>query len=218
VLPNPESAGEGVPLPVDVSHASGGGRIVTKLAGTKIEAGYLYDGKATANRPYVSFQGSLLLDWSIAASAAIPGTSPAFDEWDKTIVVSCGLSSLLYLDPSGSFSFRLEALLRPYAIWDAASAPGTPPDYGIYAYADIAYAPDDTLSFLLRSIVSPVDASAVVFGGAYWNVYQGFTLGFFASAMLGESGDTFGWGRDGDLSFIASIRYVFGTEAGGGFE
>jgi hypothetical protein len=206
VLPNPVWKPTG-PLPVEVSHMSYGGRIVGRLFDTKLEAGYLYNGNDATNHPYVSFQGNLALDWNLSASCSIPIDAPDFENWETTIAITTGLFYMTTLPDSGSISFRLESAIRPYGAWAESTS-----TYGIYFYPEISYAQSDTLSYLLRALISPVDGSGVVFGGAYWNIYQGFTIGFLTSVMFGDENDTFGWGKPGDLSFIISVRYIYGSE------
>jgi hypothetical protein len=104
--------------------------------------------------------------------------------------------------------------------WKESADPLPPPPlpapvYGIYLFPEAVYSPGDTLNLTFRSLVCPVDWSGVIFAGAYWSVYQGFTIGFLATAMFGDDNDTYGFGREGDLSFSISLRYVYGSTEGG---
>ena len=105
--------------------------------------------------------------------------------------------------------FRLESVLRPYGQWTEQDSRDA--TYGLYLYPEFSYAPRDSMTLYLRSIVSPVDLSALTFAGYRWNIYQGFTMHFFAAAMAGEENDTFGWNRPGDAGIGAELRYVYGS-------
>ena len=69
---------------------------------------------------------------------------------------------------------------------------------------------NDSLSYFVRSIVSPIDFSALNFAGIRWNIYQGFTMSFFFSLMLGDKDDQFGWNRQGDAALISEMEYIYG--------
>jgi hypothetical protein len=220
VLPNPVWIQPGIPVAVDATDMSYGGRIVAKLYDTEFEAGYLYKGQDITNHPYASFSGNLLFDWNLSVSYSISGLAPEFESWKNTLAITEGFSTLINLENSGTLSLRLESVIRPYARWiestEPLPAPPTPPpSYGIYIFPEIIFSPADTFSLVARSLVCPIDWSGVAFLGAYWNVYQGFTIGFLASGMFGDDNDTYGFNRDGDLAFSISLRYVFGGTTGG---
>jgi hypothetical protein len=224
VLPNPVWMPPGVPLPVDVSRMSYGGRFVTTLSGTKLEAGYLFKGKDITNHPYISFQGNLLFDWNLSVSYSIPGLAPDFENWKSSLTISEGFSTLINFEGSGGLSLRFESVIRPYCTWIESTLPlpqpplPSPITYGIYIFPEVTYSPDQTLSLIARSLVCPIDWSGVVFAGAYWNIYQGFTIGFLVTGMFGDDNDTYGFGREGDLSFTLSLRYIFGNQTGAATE
>ncbi|MBN1698626.1 MAG: hypothetical protein JW881_14015 [Spirochaetales bacterium] len=221
-LPNPEAAAAGpgfyLPEAIDISDASAGGRIYFEIKpiATAFEIGYLYDGEARTHRPYTSLHGHLLLDWNLSAALSVPHTEidPAVIAEDLDL--SFGLFHMIGLEGDSSLTLRLETALQPAQRWKeeatAVTGPGIieQPVYGIYLYPEIVYSPDSALSCQLRSVISPVDGSAVVFGGMSWNMYQGFTVGCMLSGMIGDENDHFGWGRDGDLSLTLSVEYIFG--------
>ncbi len=215
VLPNPVWADPGVPVPVDVSRMSYGGRIVAKLPDTEFEAGYFYDGRDITNRPYASFSGNLLFDWNVSASYVIDGLAPQFENWKSSLVITEGFSTLINTEDGGSLSLRLESVIRPFKTWIESTEPDASQlTYGIYIFPEVVYSPVDNLSITARSLVCPIDWSGVVFAGAYWNVYQGFTVGFLTTAMFGDDNDTYGTNREGAFTFSISLRYVFGSTKG----
>ena len=110
-----------------------------------------------------------------------------------------------------SLTLRLEGALRPFANWQEVDNPDPNTTlYGLLIYPEIIYSPEDVLSFYLRTLFSPVDLSGLVSLGMNFNIYQGFTIMAFASCMFGDSTDLyFGWGKQGDISFIFGLQYIF---------
>lgn len=211
----------GFTLPVlrDISEVSAGAKIATKALGITFESGYLYEGPGELHKPYVALHGSLLIDWYAAASVAIPQEEPegvtTEDAIAESFAVSCGFYNMIGLDGDASINLRLELGMFPFGEWkewdtEAEGIPGPINPYGIFIYPEIVYSPDQTMSFQLRSIISPVDVSGILIAGMNWNMYQGFTIGFMATAMFGDEDDLFGWERDGDAAFIISVEYIYG--------
>ena len=196
---------------VPFTSAAGGGRAVLGFPGLILEAGYLYDGADDVHLPYVGAQGSLVLDLYAAAGAAVPGGALSWDDVKKSLRVSCGAGRVFLLEAGGSIGIRCEAGFVPCGEWTAVAGglPPASPGYGASIFAELSYAPVDTLSFQARSIVSPVDTSGIVFFSAAWGVFQGFSITGSVSAMFGEPGDTFSWGRDGDLSILIGLEHRF---------
>ena len=215
LLPHPrlsDNSGGALPMAVPLSRIDTGSRIVTKALGIKFEGGYLYKGSEEIHRPYVSFQGNLLtLDWHLSSSLAIPSEDPdreaLRDGWD----ISLGLFRLVNLASSGSIMFRFESGIRPFGQWKEAGPSPAASDYGIYLYPEVTLAVNDSLSYFVRSIVSPVDLSALNFAGLRWNIFQGFTMSFFFSLMLGDENDHFGWNRQGDAALTSEMQYIYGA-------
>jgi hypothetical protein len=212
ILPHPrlEEGGDGIPVSVPLSRVDVGSRIHTKAAGIKLEGGYLYKGSEERHRPYVSFQGGLLtLDWHLSTSLAIPTEDADRESLRRGWDISVGFFRIVNLPSSGSITFRFESGLTPFAHWEEASS-STPPDYGIYLYPEVSVAVTDSLSYFVRSIVSPIDGSALSFAGIRWNIFQGFTMSFYFSMMLGDKNDLFGWNRPGDTTLTSEMEYIYG--------
>jgi hypothetical protein len=195
--------------PVRLERLTAGGRAVTRLGDTKLEAGYLYHGRSFTHRPYVSLQGHLLVNWHLSASLAVPARDPAWRETADSLAVSAGLYHIASLPFADSISLRLEAGIRPAGAWQAADLGADSAGYGLLLFPEIVAAASPTVSLELRSVVSPVDASAFLQGGASWNVYQGLTLFGYLTAMAGEGGDLFAWNRDGSQSLNLGLEYIY---------
>jgi hypothetical protein len=205
-----ETPGTGSPVyPFETLNA--GGRAVAGLRGITLEAGYLYSGSRKNHMPYVSIQTSLYFDLYASAGITIPETASAWDDVRDSLRVSCGLVRVFDLDALGSLSLRAEAALVPDGEWAEASGglvTGSP-GYGAIVYADLSYAPTDAFTVSARGILSPIDASGLVFLGFSWQAFQGFTLGIDGLAMFGDGDDMYGWERDAGLAFLATMRYRF---------
>ena len=203
--------------PPSLSDAAAGGRVVTKLAGIKIEAGYLYRGKERTHNPYFSLQGHLLVDLHLSGSASVPHYPGEASGAGGEPAVSFGLFHLQRLSNAGSdsISFRLEGLLRPLGDWEARDSSRTDADsdpdteYALMLYPEAAWALDQSLTLLCRSVVSPIDLSALVTAGVNWNVYEGLKLLGYLSVQLGEETDLYCLRKDGGLGLAAGVQYIF---------
>lgn len=185
---------------------AGGVRGAFKLGGTTLETGYFASGREAEHRPYISLHGHLLVDWNLSASMAIPMFSPQWQQWDEWLAISAGLFHFVNLGGSKSLSFRLEAAIHPGADW-IETASGT--DYGIFLFPEIAFSPSDTLSLQLRTLVSPVDLSALTVAGVNWNIYQGLDVFSYLSVMAGDSDDLYSWDGYAGLSWTTGLEFVY---------
>ncbi len=197
--------------PPSLGDAAAGGRFVTKLAGIKTEAGYLYRGKERTHNPYISLQGHLLVDLHLSGSVSIPHYTDGASGSGVEPAVSFGLFHLQRLSNAGSdsISFRLEGLLRPLGDWEAQDGGGTDAEYALMLYPEVAWALDGSLTLLCRSVVSPIDLSALVTAGVNWNVYEGLTLLGYLSVQAGEDTDLYGLHKNGGLGLSAGVQYIF---------
>ncbi len=215
-----------------INKSSGGGRLYTKLAGVKIEAGYFFDQTAADNssgealsarhEPYFSLQGNLLADWYLSTSAALPDSGNPEELFRDSLNISGGLFYIKQLNSISTISFRIEGLYNPFFSWQEESRDqnSEPPVYALLLYPEISWSPVDTVNLSVRSIWSPVDMSAMAAIGAGWNVFEGFDLNFYAVANAGDPDDTFAWNRDNSLwipgvdiidgaAFILGINYIY---------
>jgi len=215
-----------------------GGRVYTKLGGLKVELGYYFDGADHSDydikvtdvvealtlkafqRPYFSLQGNLGADFYLNSSLAIPvgaGDNLANiikDTWN----ISFGLFHMVEVGYGNSLTFRLESVFLPFLGWKEQA--GSPGNYGVLLYPEIAFAYGQNLNFSLRSVFSPIDLSAMITGGFSWNVFEGFNLLGYATFLAGDSDDTFSWSREGALwvpgsnavdgvSLMVGVQYIY---------
>ena len=210
LLPHP--TGTGPPVSIKLHEVDAGIRVQTKLVGHKLEAGYLYSGSNGNHRPYVSVKGNLLnIDWHLSSALSIPVVKPDEEDLKKGWDISFGLFRMVSLPAGPSLLFRLESGINPFGHWEEIHPSPADADYGIYLYPEVSLSPSDAASIFLRTIISPVDLSALMSTGLSWNIYQGFTMHFFFAFLMGDGDDHFSWGKTGDLSFTTKLEYVYGT-------
>jgi hypothetical protein len=192
----------------EITDTSVGGRILTEPAETKLEGGYLYRGTSQAHEPYVSFQGNVGVDWHLSASTAI--RSDPVEDFVDGATISMGLFRAFAVGYRGTISARVEALVRPDGRWWSSEA-GTNEGaaHGLMLYPEVSYSPLDSVNVLARSVVSPIDGSALSTVGARWNPFESFTLFGFATVQAGETDDMFGFERDGGVATILGIEYSY---------
>jgi hypothetical protein len=208
VLPYPPNS-QSAEILNSVYEMRGGGRIVTKLLGIKVEGGYLFKADQALHHPYISFQGNLFFDLQLSAAMEISVQDPTPEDIENGFTVSFGLMRIFSTDEAGTWTVRLEGALRPFGSWEEVSSPEEDTEYGLLLYPEIDYAPDDFLSFQLRSIISPFDASAVISLGCTYNIYQGLNVLVTAAVQLGDENDVFGWDREGDFALLLGLEYIF---------
>ncbi|PKL28684.1 MAG: hypothetical protein CVV46_05165 [Spirochaetae bacterium HGW-Spirochaetae-2] len=182
-----------------------GARYYTTVGSMKVETGAAYRADHTSGNPtgqvvspYIALQGNVGADWYVATSANLAYPEDIAEELKDSWMLSAGLFHLVNVGWQGTLSFRLETLVRPFGDWEATNEADK--NYGLYLYPEISYAPSDTWSLSLRSIVSPLDMSAVVMVGGSWNVLQGFSFNGYVTANAGESDDAFPWQSASALS------------------
>ncbi|MEA5031115.1 MAG: hypothetical protein VB025_03085 [Sphaerochaeta sp.] len=175
-----------------------GARYYTTVGSMKVETGAAYRADHTSGNPtgqvvspYIALQGNVGADWYVATSANLAYPEDIAEELKDSWMLSAGLFHLVNVGWQGTLSFRLETLVRPFGDWEATTGPEK--NYGLYLYPEISYAPSDTWSLSLRSIVSPLDMSAVVMVGGSWKVLQGFSFNGYVTANTGEPDDAFPW-------------------------
>ena len=186
---------------------SAGGRFVARPGGIKVEGGYLYRGAEQSHNPYLSFQGNLFLDWHLSSSISIPYYSPMISDLEESFKISWGLFHLQSLASGMSLSFRLEGLVKPCASW--IEKEGDSSEYSFMLYPEISLSVNESLTYLLRSVVSPIDLSALITAGMYWNIYEGFKILSFLSVQAGETTDIYGWNKHGGIIFSCGFPFIY---------
>jgi hypothetical protein len=194
-----------VPLPLH--SLSGGIRGVFKLGRTTLETGYYATGrKPTEHRPYVSCHGHLLVDWNLSAAMGIPQFDTNWQLWDQFLRISAGMFHMVNLGLNRSLSFRLEAAVRPGADWEEIPDGA---DYALVLFPEISFSPSDTVSLELRSLISPVDLSALNLFGVSWNIYQGLTIFSYLSLPAGDGNDQYRWDQDMLTFWTTGLEFVY---------
>lgn len=144
-----------------------GGRIRSKLLGTKVETGYVYRGLDKGHHPYLSLSGTLGVDYHLSGSAVI--LDKEFDDWKESINFSGGIFYLFELENERSLSARLEALYEPYK------------DSSLTIYPEVTFTLNEEITFLGRSVVNPIDEKFKVTAGCIARTYQGLKTGLYTT-------------------------------------
>ncbi len=190
-----------------------GARFVTKLGTVKLESGYLYDGSIQTHKPYVSFQGNLLLNWHLSAVAFFSRENSFINSIKNSLVITAGVYSMTSIGYDGILNYRVEAQIKPYGKWAEPASPMQPGSYGFYLYPEVSYTFNSGMALMMRGFVSPVDRSAVAIPGFSWNVFQGFTFITMATFEIGDRGDTYSWRPESPLksgfSLLTGISVVY---------
>ncbi|WP_320122660.1 hypothetical protein [uncultured Sphaerochaeta sp.] len=200
VLPSPD---------MQIEHMGGGARLYTTVQETKVEAGYLtsYESERL-HKPYISLQGNIGPDWYLSSSLAIPQSGDIGGKTLDSWVITGGLFHIQYLEDDKNLSLRLEFLTRPAGNWKLESQSDA--DCPLLLYPEVVYTPSSSLSWSLRTIISPLDLSFNTTLGANWSVLEGFSLLGFLSAPFGETEDLFSWdGPTSRASLTLGASWIF---------
>ncbi|MBN2618783.1 MAG: hypothetical protein JXR64_10790 [Spirochaetales bacterium] len=152
------------PQELEIYKHSGGGRFVTQVGGVKLETGYIYNGFTSMHKPYVSFNGSLGLDYQLSASVKIDQDNIDGDDIAESLKISGGIIYLFDLENDKSLTLRLETQ------WERDN---------LQFYPEIAFVPTETISLFGRSIIEVDNESAKTTVGLNWKTYQGFVIGSY---------------------------------------
>lgn len=158
------------PSQTAISKNSFGGRFVTRLAGIKLETGYVYNGFLQNHKPYVSFNGTLLADYHLSASTTIAHTQPAVKDWDTHLTTSAGIFYPFYFANDHTLTTRVEAHIKPFAKWHSET---------LLLYPEITFIPNEELSLFVRAIINPIQTAIKNTIGLNWKTYEGFTISSF---------------------------------------
>lgn len=192
-----------------IADTQAGGRLVARVIGIKTEGGYIYRGGEQSHNPYLSFQGHLLIDWNLSGTVSIPHYPGGDSGFAESVAVSLGLFHMHKFPDDSSLSFRLEGLIRPAASWtENKSGPGDE-RYALMLYPEIVWTVSESLVFIFRNIVSPVDHSALITTGVNWNIYEGLKVLGLAAVQAGEKSDTYGWNKPGCVAVSAGFQFIY---------
>lgn len=164
-----------------------GGRVVTRVGGVKMEGGYIYNADSELHKPYLSFEGTLLVDWHLSSSINIKHDEWDVEDWKESWRISAGDFYLFDLEDDRSLTMRLEAMVKPFGDWEKDA---------LMLYPEIALVPNEEIALFLRSIINPLDYAAKSTLGLNWKTYQGFSIGSFI---------TLDWEEDVDLTKSLSL-------------
>lgn len=200
VLPSPD---------MQIEHMGGGARFYTTVQETKVEAGYITIHESERlHKPYISLQGNIGPDWYLSSSLAIPQSGDIGEETLDSWVITGGLFHIQYLENDKNVSLRLEFLTRPAGNWKLESQSDA--DCPLLLYPEVVYTPSSSLSWSLRTIISPLDLSFNTTLGVNWAVLEGFSLLGFLSSPFGETGDLFSWdGPTSRASLTLGASWIF---------
>jgi len=106
-------------------------------------------------------------------------------------MISAGGFHLVTLPLDRSLTLRLDLLSRPFGEWE--TGPVSDNDAALLIYPEIVLAYSPSVSFSLRSIISPLDLSAMSTFGMSWNIFDAFKLIGSLSLSTGDDGDLFAW-------------------------
>ena len=178
-------------VPIDVLF---GARYYTTVKDIKVELGYATMDPASSvrvHKTYLSLQGNIGFDWYVSSSVAIPVSGDIAKETGESWMISGGLFHLITLPQDRSLTLRMEFLTRPFGRWE--TEPVKDSDAALLLYPELALAYSPSLSFSLRSIISPLDLSALSTIGMSWNIFDAFNLIGNISIATGDDGDLFAW-------------------------
>ena len=188
-----------------------GARYYTTVKDIKVELGYVSKNPAATvrvHKPYISLQGNLGFDWYLSSSVAIPVAGDIAQESGESWMISAGIFHLVSMPRDRSLTLRLEILARPLGTWK--TGPVTDETAAILLYPELGFTYSPSLSFSLRSIISPLDISAMSSLGLSWNVFDAFSITGNLTLCTGNDGDLFAWSstdptKTGIPSFSATV-------------
>ncbi len=178
-----------------------------------VEPSWLYDGTGGVHRMGVSLQGNLWADIYGAASLHLPEDGPESGRGriehvlEDHSLFSVGAFRMFTVGWDQTLAIRLETLVTPAGAWSDQDDPDA--RYAVQLHPELVWGASRTVQVIGRAVVSPLDASAEITGGATWNVFQGFHMLAFVSAQVGSDTAVFGWDRPGSAGMTAGFRYMF---------
>ncbi len=191
------------------SQTSSGLRLHTQLAGITVEPSYLWDGHGETHNLALALQGGLRADVYAAARLTLDEDMPsdAARVLEERSTLSTGIYYGFNVGPDRTLTGRFETLVQPGGDWENQN--DREAEYGILLYPELVYSPGRTVDVIARSVVSPIDQSALITGGVSWNVFGGFRAQTFAGVEAGDDDAIFGWDRPGSVRVSTGFNYRF---------
>ncbi len=192
-----------------LSETGAGVRFHTQLAGITLEPSYLYDGSVERHNIALAVQGGLGADLYAAARLSLDEDMPsdAATLIEERSTISAGAYYSFNIGPDRRLTGRLETLVNPGGDWEHRGRRDA--EYGLLLYPELVYTPGRTVDVIARSVVSPIDRSALITGGVSWNIFSGFRAQAFAGVEAGDDDAVFGWNRPGSVRVSTGFNYRF---------
>ncbi len=205
----PGAADAGFDQTPPLAQTSGGLRLHTQLAGITIEPSYLWDGSDEQHNLAVALQGGFGADFYIAGRLALDADLPsgAARVFEERATLSAGVFRRFDVARDRRLTGRFETLMQPAGKWEDQNNPEA--EYAILLYPELVFSPGRTLDLIARSVVSPIDESALITGGVSWNVFGGFRAQAFAGVEAGDKDSIFAWDRPGSVRVSTGFNYLF---------
>lgn len=187
-----------------------GARYYATVKDIKVELGYASMNPVSSvrvHKPYLSLQGNLGFDWYLSSSVVVPVAGDIAKETGESWMMSAGIFHLVTLPQDRSLTLRLELLARPFGRWETAAVKDD--DAALLLYPELVLSYSPSLSFSLRSIISPLDLSAMTTIGMSWNILDAFNLIGNFSVATGDEGDLFAWRSAASFSATIGSSWVF---------
>ena len=205
----PGTADAGFEQTPPLAQTSAGLRLHTQLAGITVEPSYLWDGGDEQHNLALAVQGGLGADLYAAARLALDADIPAdaAQVVEERSTLSAGIFRSFDVGPDWRLTGRLETLMQSGGEWEDQNDPQA--EYGILLYPELVFSPGRTVDLIGRSVVSPIDQSALITGGVSWNIFGGFRAQAFAGVEAGDEDSIFGWDRPGSVRVSTGFNYRF---------
>ena len=204
------------PLPDPINdRVAFGARFLTEVddLNLKLEGGYFYRAKEDLHQIYVSFQGGQGLNWHLSSSLGMNTESfqGTADDFFKNLQISGGLYFLESIDRVLRLGMRAEVIFQYGKNFTEQNdiLLSLPATYGVYGYLETSLSIEQSTNFFLRSIISPVDVSAILIIGGNFTIYQGLSFYSDASVQFGDQNDTFANNRLGGYTLGLGLRFVY---------
>ncbi|MCF7945102.1 MAG: hypothetical protein K9L75_06185 [Spirochaetia bacterium] len=155
----------------------------------KLESGALFQntGGNGSLRAYASVQGNLEVDYFLGIYSSANLDKNFTDAAYANMGVTAGFYTSIPIGFRDMISIRAEGEILPDGIWEKKDTGlGADSYYGLQLYTDVSYPADSTMDLMLRSMISPIDLSALLIPGVIWKPMEGFSLIGTASIALGS--------------------------------
>jgi len=176
------------PSTAEASDVTGGVRYYNSESEIKYEAALALRNNDSGKvlTPSLSLSGNVGVDTYISMAFNLPYPEDILEEIKESLVFTAGAFHIITFTDQSALALRLETLLYPFASFQADD-----PILALFAYPSIQYSLPNSLTFSIQSVVSIIDGSAAVYGGASWNIFDGLNLFAYLGGNVGEADDTF---------------------------